>query len=52
MTVVKIKKLTGKEAKEFDKIISKDNGYIESIQYLVDINKLHIFDMNVDLNIA
>ena len=51
MATVKIKKLTGKEAKEFDKIISQDDGYIKSIQYLIDINKLDIFSINANIDL-
>jgi hypothetical protein len=36
----KIAKLTGAEAQEFDRVIAKSDGYIDSINYLLSIGKL------------
>ena len=35
-------KLTGEEMKTFDKLISKDGGYLEATNYLLDRGKLVI----------
>lgn len=39
---VKIAKLTGAEAQEFDRVIDDGDGYTKSIEYLLSINKIFI----------